>query len=185
MKQTYLYIALAVALAIIAGLVLFILNGTQPNAVSVSQPTSTSTPTASTSASVRHTASYGTKTVTYTAPPPVTTNPINPSNPTVNVNYTNSGFSPKVLTIRRDTTVNFVNTTNASMWVASDPYPTNSGYSGTTADQHCPDTSGTHFDECSSVGKGNTYSFTFLKVGTWTYHDQQHPANTGTIIVTN
>ena len=188
MKDQQLYIVLAIAIVVLAGgIALWGQLSTSPSQPAVNTvPAASTTPTTPTSVrstTGTHVSSYTGKTTVVTTPP--ANNPVTPYNGSVNVNYTTSGFSPKVLTIRKDTTVNFVNTTNTSMWVASDPYPTNEGYSGTTATQHCPDAGDTHFDECTAVGKGNTFTFVFLKVGTWTYHDQQHPENTGTIIVTN
>jgi plastocyanin len=67
------------------------------------------------------------------------------------------------------------------MWIASDPHPTHQGYSGTTRDQHCPDTSGTAFDECAA---GTTYTFVFEKVGSWGYHNHANISSRGTVVVT-
>jgi plastocyanin len=98
------------------------------------------------------------------------------------VTLTDDGFSPETLTIKAGQTVTFVNQSNGGMWVTSDPHPTHQGYSGTTKSQHCPDTEGVAFDECTV---GDSYTFTFQKVGSWGYHnhvlDEQH----GTIVVTD
>ncbi len=103
----------------------------------------------------------------------------NPKGPNT-VEYTDAGFSPASLTVKVGDTVTFVNHSSGKMWVASDPHPTHEGYSGTPASVHCPDTAGTAFDQCSI---GNTYTFTFQKVGTWGYHNHTNRNQGGTIIV--
>ena len=70
------------------------------------------------------------------------------------------------------------------MWVASDPHPTHQGYSGTTVDKHCPDTTGTAFDECTAVPQGGVYTFVFKKVGSWGYHNHANHDAKGTVVVT-
>lgn len=97
------------------------------------------------------------------------------------VTYTNGGFSPKTLTVKSGTKVTFLNNTTNRMWVASNPHPSHEGYSGTTRNQHCPDTMGISFDQCSI---GNSYTFTFAKVGTWAYHNHAADEDGGTIVVT-
>jgi plastocyanin len=99
------------------------------------------------------------------------------------VTYTNSGYSPSTLTIKKGETVTFKNQSSFSMWPASDMHPTHRVYSGTSLSEHCPDTTGTAFDACKGYLPGESWSFTFNKVGTWNYHDHLNPGNTGTIIV--
>jgi len=98
---------------------------------------------------------------------------------TVTVTFNGDAFSPKTVTINKGDTVNFVST-GGQMWVASNPHPIHNGYSGTTLQQHCPDTSGTAFDECSP---GTSYSMTFQKVGSWGYHDHLNSGLGGTVVV--
>ncbi|HET9641561.1 MAG TPA: hypothetical protein VFP46_01780 [Candidatus Paceibacterota bacterium] len=100
------------------------------------------------------------------------------------VTYTDQGFSPASISVRSGTKVTFVNQSSGQMWVASGVHPTHSIYSGTTLSQHCPDTAGTAFDECSSVGTGGTYTFTFAKVGTWKYHNHVNAGDFGSVTVT-
>lgn len=97
---------------------------------------------------------------------------------TATVTYDGNSFSPSTATIKKGGTVTFKGTSN--MWVASAPHPTHEGYSGTTRSQHCPDTSGTAFDECAP---GAWYIFTFQKVGTWGYHDHMNASSFGKVIV--
>lgn len=100
--------------------------------------------------------------------------------PTSTVIYADTGFTPKTITIKKGTRIVFVNKTTNKMWIASDPHPTNQGYSGKPRTAHCPDTSGTAFDQCNT---GNNYSFIFNKVGTWGYHNHMVDQDRGVIIV--
>ncbi len=81
--------------------------------------------------------------------------------------YNGDSFAPSSVTIRKGGTVKWVNTSGGKMWVASAQHPTHGVYNGTSRTEHCPDSTGTAFDQC--VGGGD-YSFTFDKVGTWSYH---------------
>lgn len=86
------------------------------------------------------------------------------------VTYTDSGFAPKDVTVKKSTTVTFVNGSSSSMWVASAPHPTHTNYP--------------EFDQLKSVGKGQTYEFTFDKVGMWKYHNHMKPTDFGSVTVT-
>jgi plastocyanin len=99
------------------------------------------------------------------------------------VTYTDSGYSPSTITIKKGETVNFKNQSSLSMWPASAMHPTHRVYSGTSLDEHCPDTTGTAFDACKGFLPGQSWSFTFNKTGTWKYHDHLNPSSTGTIVV--
>ena len=100
---------------------------------------------------------------------------------TVTITYDGTSFSPRSVSIHAGDKVTFVNTNSSRMWVASDPHPTHQGYSGTTVSQHCPDSNGTAFDQCSN---GTSYTFTFVKTGSWGYHDHTNRSATGTVVVT-
>jgi len=99
------------------------------------------------------------------------------------VTYTNTGYSPKTLTIKKGETVTFKNQSSRSMWPASAVHPSHRVYSGTSLEQHCPDVAGTAFDACKGYLPGESWSFKFDKVGTWKYHDHLDPSDTGTITV--
>lgn len=99
----------------------------------------------------------------------------------VTVTYTKDGFSPKAISVKVGTKVTFINQSSNRMWVASDVHPSHEGYSGTTRSQHCPDTAGTAFDQCTA---GDSYTFTFGKVGTWAYHNHVVDEDEGVVVVT-
>lgn len=85
------------------------------------------------------------------------------------VSYANAGFSPGVVTVPSGTTVVFENNSSRNMWVASDPHPVHSDLP--------------EFDSRRGVGPGESYEFTFTRVGSWGYHDHLNPQHGGTVIV--
>ncbi len=99
---------------------------------------------------------------------------------TATVTYDGSSFTPRSVTIARGGTVTWVNESGGNMWVASARHPDHTVYAGTTRQQHCPDTSGTAFDQCQG---GGNYSFTFTKTGSWNYHDHINASVFGTVVV--
>ena len=96
------------------------------------------------------------------------------------VRYTRDGYVPSILTITKGGVVVFINENSQPMWTASAVHPTHNVYSGTNLGEHCPDLSGTAFDQC---GPGNEFRFTFTKSGTWKYHNHLNMSHTGTIII--
>jgi plastocyanin len=85
------------------------------------------------------------------------------------VTYTNTGFTPTVLRVKKGTTVTFRNDSSADLWVASDPHPTHTGLPG--------------FDAGNGIGQGETYTFTFVRLGTFGYHNHLKTSDTATIVV--
>ncbi len=83
--------------------------------------------------------------------------------------YTNAGFSPQVLHVKLGETVTFRNDTTSDLWVASNPHPTHTGLNG--------------FDADGGMGLGETYLYTFNKLGTFGYHNHLKSSAAATIIV--
>jgi plastocyanin len=88
---------------------------------------------------------------------------------TTTVSYTASGFTPLTVSVKQGDTVTFTNATTTPMWIASDPHPTHTNYSG--------------FDSGKSVGQGESYTFTFTKAGSWSYHNHMRSSDKGTVTV--
>ena len=86
------------------------------------------------------------------------------------VSYTSEGFSPFILEVNAGDTVNFVNNSNATMWVTSEAHP--------TADQHYPE-----FGMSKSFDPGDTYVFQFTLTGAWGYKNLNNEKHLGAIIV--
>lgn len=96
------------------------------------------------------------------------------------VEYSVNGFSPAEVTIRKGGKVTFTSVDGSPIWVASNAHPTHTEYDGTSRDEHCVGRVGTSFDQCTA---GPSYSFVFLKVGTWGYHNHLSPNNLGAVTV--
>jgi plastocyanin len=90
------------------------------------------------------------------------------TNEVVTVTMKNSQFSPKTLTVKRGTTVKWVNEDTVRHNVVAANEDDKSGLPATN----------------ELFGKGGTYQFTFDTIGTFTYKCTPHPFMTGTIEVT-
>ncbi len=89
---------------------------------------------------------------------------------TASVQYTEGGFAPNTITVKKGTTVVFTNRSQGGMWVASAAHPTHQLLPG--------------FDQKQSVATSGTYQYAFTVVGTWKYHNHVAPEDTGTVVVT-
>ncbi len=85
------------------------------------------------------------------------------------VSMGDASYEPNQLTVKAGTTVTFVNDGQALHWPASDVHPTH---------QALPE-----FDAKRGLVTGETYSFTFTEIGTWTMHDHLFPNIVGEIVV--
>ena len=99
------------------------------------------------------------------------------------VTYTDSGYSPGTLTVKRGETVTFKNQSSQSMWTASALHPTHRVYSGTSLDEHCQGSANTAFDACKGILPGGLWSFKFDKTGTFKYHNHLSPKDSDAIVV--
>ena len=95
------------------------------------------------------------------------------------VTYTDAGFSPKTIEVSKGDTVTFTNNSSRNMWIASNMHPTHNEYP-TESDEDCL---GSSFDACIGIPVGESWSFTFDRIGEWGYHDHLSVSRTGTIIV--
>ncbi|HEY4506205.1 MAG TPA: hypothetical protein VJJ24_02060 [Candidatus Paceibacterota bacterium] len=98
------------------------------------------------------------------------------------VTYTDSGFSPSEITIKRGEKVTFVNSSTHQMWVASAMHPTHTTYPG--SDIKLCGTTDVIFDECEGDDPGESWSFPFNIVGSWGYHNHLSASHFGKVIVT-
>lgn len=89
-----------------------------------------------------------------------------PNKNSVTVEYLGQGFNPNSITVKSGTTVIWVNKGSDLMWVASSPHPVHTDLPG--------------FD---ALKADVTYSFTFTKVGKWSYHNHLGPDKSGEIVV--
>jgi plastocyanin len=99
----------------------------------------------------------------------VSTNNVEKSAPkTVTIDISGFNFSPSVVKIKAGDTVRWVNNDDAPHKVASNPHPAHTDLPGLIS---------------GDLFKGDSYSFTFDKVGTWSYHCHLHPSMSGVVIV--
>ncbi|MBI2620732.1 cupredoxin domain-containing protein [candidate division WWE3 bacterium] len=91
------------------------------------------------------------------------------SEPVVTIVYTEDGFSPNVVTVKKGDKVRWVNESSAMMWVASAVHPTHQLYP--------------EFDQRETVDRGGVYEFAFDKIGDWKYHSHTNPSITAAVIV--
>ena len=90
--------------------------------------------------------------------------------PAVTVQITHSGFEPETVSVKQGQSVTWINSDTASHQIAADPYPTHASLPALFSGE--------------SLAQNETYSFTFDKPGTYTYHDPLHPASLkATVIV--
>lgn len=80
-----------------------------------------------------------------------------------------NSFVPATLKVKAGTTVTWTNKEELEHWPASNPYPKNDDLAGLNAGK--------------KLAKGETYSYTFDKPGTYNYHDDLAPIVNGTVIV--
>ncbi len=88
------------------------------------------------------------------------------------INITENGFSPNAKTIAVGQAIGWINNSSSTVYVAPDNHPSHMKYSGVWDD-----------NGAGQISAGQTYTFTFTKAGTYTYHDHLNPSRTGTIIV--
>ncbi|MBI5456176.1 hypothetical protein HY969_00370 [Candidatus Kaiserbacteria bacterium] len=98
------------------------------------------------------------------------------------ISYTEEGYSPSSVTIKKGQSVRWTNdaASDVETWPASAVHPTHSIYPETTGN----DCLGSAFDACRGLKKGGVWQFTFNEVGEWRFHDHLHPSKTGVVIVT-
>lgn len=116
-------------------------------------------------------------TVTVNTNVPATNQTIDLSNtnstvvgPAASVSITSAGFSPASVSVKVGQTVTWTNNDSTVRQPAVDPHPAHSNLAG--------------FDSNPGIAPGRSYSYTFTKAGTWTYHDHLFPFRTGTVVVT-
>ena len=91
--------------------------------------------------------------------------------PTHRIEFTETGFVPKNMTIAKEDSITFTTARGVSFWPASDLHPTHELYS--------------EFDPKRPIPTNESWSFKFDRVGEWEYHDHLNPLFRGMIVVRN
>lgn len=99
------------------------------------------------------------------------------------ITYTDSGFSPASITIKKGETVTFKNKSSRSFWPASAMHPTHTVYPGSDIKKCGTSDEPNIFDACHGIEQGAEWSFRFNNVGTWNYHDHLNASKYGSIVV--
>ena len=106
-----------------------------------------------------------------------------PSEAAAVVTYTDAGYAPATLTVRKGVTVTFENKSSGPMWTASGVHPTHKLYPGSGIEKcGTPEAAGI-FDACAGIQPGGSWTFTMNEIGTWKYHNHLNISRTGTFVV--
>ena len=97
--------------------------------------------------------------------------------------YSDDGFTPSSITVSQSDIVKFVNQSSRSFWPASVVHPTHTIYPGSSISKCDSAESDQLFDACRVLAPGEDYSFIFIEVGNWGYHNHLRPSSGGLITV--
>lgn len=116
--------------------------------------------------------------------PPVATS--TSQGPHVIISYTNKGFEPHTLTVSLGTAVEWENSSDKLMWVASDPHPSHvdlPGFDARGTEGNSTNAPTSWIPTAYAHEQGGLYIYVFTKAGTWSYHNHLVPADRGVVIV--
>src|SRR3989338_6399512 len=99
------------------------------------------------------------------------------------VEITLEGFVPKDLEIKKGEKVTWINKLATESRPASNFHPTHTNYPGSSIIKCGTAEEKEAFDSCRNLNKGESYSFVFNEIGSWTYHNHLQPSKDGKIIV--
>lgn len=89
--------------------------------------------------------------------------------PTAQITITAQGFVPQTILVKKGSTLNWTNRDNKPRQIASDPHPTHSLLP--------------LLGRGKILSAGSSYTFTFEKVGTFTYHDEENPLKLKGVVI--
>lgn len=99
------------------------------------------------------------------------------------VTYSDSGYSPSTLKVKKGDFVVFENKNSKMMWTASAVHPTHKVYPGSDIKMCGTNTLVAIFDACKGYVLDESWEFKFDNQGTWKYHNHLQPNHTGTVVV--
>lgn len=99
------------------------------------------------------------------------------------ITYSDSGYSPTTMTIKKGDTVIFDNQSSKMMWTASAVHPTHKAYPGSDITKCGTAQAAGAFDACQGIGLDESWEFKFDETGTWRYHNHLQPNHTGTVVI--
>ena len=102
---------------------------------------------------------------------------------TYTIEISSNGFSPEELQINKGDSVIFLGADEELHWPASNIHPTHRIYPGSGIEKCSTTEKDSLFDSCRSLNQGESFTFTFNQLGTWSYHDHLNGGLRGIIIV--
>ncbi|MDB5168106.1 MAG: hypothetical protein JWO55_364 [Candidatus Saccharibacteria bacterium] len=98
------------------------------------------------------------------------TEPTSETPPVATITYTDSGFTPSTLTVKKNSAITVSNKSSKNVMFSSADHPKH---------QEQPELN------MNTLNPGESGTITITKAGTWGYHDHVDETMTGTIIVTD
>ncbi len=102
---------------------------------------------------------------------------------TAEIRYTDSGFVPNSLTVKKGTSVTFKNESTHNARPASALHPTHQVYPGSDIAKCGGPEASLIFDACREIRPGDSWTFRFYQIGKWNYHDHLNVQHFGSITV--
>ena len=96
------------------------------------------------------------------------------------ITFTDNGFVPSTVTVKKGQTVRWANNSGAKVWPASAVHPSHAVYPQKSAS----DCLGSSFDACRGLAQGESWDFTFNYVGEWKFHNHLNASQWGAVTVT-
>jgi plastocyanin len=93
------------------------------------------------------------------------------------VSFTERGFEPSTITIKKGETVRFINNSSEDLWVSA------TGDSGAVYPGTGKECGQSSFDTCKTLKKGEFWEFTLADEGAWSYHNNFDLERMGVIVV--
>ena len=97
--------------------------------------------------------------------------------------YSDGGYAPKELTIKKGDRVTFRNESARETWPASAMHPSHTAYPGSSIGKCGTQEESRIFDACKGFKQGEEWSFVFNEIGNWKYHDHLRSTDWGSVIV--
>jgi plastocyanin len=97
--------------------------------------------------------------------------------------YSDSGYSPSTIVIKKGDTLIFENKSSKMMWTASAVHPTHKAYPGSGIEKCGTNMLVANFDSCRGYNLGESWEFQFTQGGVWKYHNHLQPNHMGMIVV--
>lgn len=105
---------------------------------------------------------------------------VSPGVPDAVITYTDAGFVPSSVTVKKEQTVRWMNNSGSQVWPASAAHPSHGVY----PQKSSSDCLGSSFDACKGLSQGESWDFKFDYAGEWKYHDHLKASQWGVVKVT-